>query len=396
MKKRIFAVLMAVFICLSMFVSASATSSHISDPDYFLSDDEIVELNNEADYIYNTYGCYVVFSIVNSSDEEYVIDIAETAYNNATSAEYGIALAHNVETKKMAIYVTDSAKAVFNDTVVDTLCEVYNSNESYFGGVLAYIKSTEEFLKNGNGAAVASTEGTSDTEFTPVERTLPLVVDNADLLTDSEEADLEAKLNDLTEEYKTEVAVLTVTDLEEKTPQAYADDFYDYNGYGYGDNDDGVLVLYKPGEEGERELYITTHGTAMDALTDGDIDTILYAMKDYCVSEDYVGAFNIYVEKCNELLAPPAVHWFWIPVCIAVGFVLSLIITGIMTASLKSVRSQSSAREYVRQNSLYLTGQQDIFLYSNVTKTEIRSDDDDSSTHTSSSGRTHGGGGMSF
>ncbi len=395
MKKRIFAVLIAVMMCLSMFVSASATSSHISDPDYFLSDDEIVELNSEADYIYNTYGCYVMFCIVNSSDEEYVIDIAETEYNNATSSEYGIALAHNVETKKMAMYVTDSAKAVFTDTVVDTLCNVYNSNESYFGGVLAYFKSAEEFLKNGNVPAT-SAENTSGTEFTPVERTLPLVVDNADLLTDDEEADLEAKLNTVTETYKTEVAVLTVADLEDKTPQEYADDFYDYNGYGYGEGDDGVLVLYKPGEEGERELHITTHGTAIDSFTDSDIDSVLYAMKDLLVAEDYVGAFNVYVEKCNEILAPSTVSLFWIPVCLAVGFVLSLIITGIMTSSLKSVRSKANAKDYVRQGSMMLTGQQDIFLYSNVTKTEINDDNDNSSTHTSSSGRTHGGGGMSF
>lgn len=395
MKKRIFAALLAVMISFTMFVSVSAAGLYVSDPDYYLKDNEIIELNDKAEYIYNTYGYYVMFCIVKDSDAEYVVDIAESQYNNSTTSEYGLALAHNVEAGKMAMYVTESAEAVFTEDITDTLSQVYNSNESYFGGVLGYFEAVEEILKNGTPPATTSANET-ESEFTAVERTLPLVVDNADLLTDSEEADLEAKLNTLTETYKTEVAVLTVTDLEDKTPQEYADDFYDYNGYGYGDNDDGVLVLYKPGEEEERELYITTHGTAINALTDGDIDTILYAMKDYCVSEDYVGAFNAYVEKCNELLAPPTVHWFWIPVCIAVGFVLSLIITGIMTASLKSVRSQSSAREYVRQNSLYLTGQQDVFLYSNVTKTEIKDDNDDSSTHTSSSGRNHGGGGMSF
>ena len=75
------------------------------------------------------------------------------------------------------------------------------------------------------------------------DRTLPLVVDNADLLNGDEEDKLNSKLEKLTETYKTEVAVVTVSDLDGKSPTAYADDFYDYNGYGYGSNDDGVLVL---------------------------------------------------------------------------------------------------------------------------------------------------------
>lgn len=236
--------------------------------------------------------------------------------------------------------------------------------------------------------------------FVPVERTLPLVVDNADLLADNEEEELEAKLNKLTETYKIEVAVVTVSDLEGKSPETYADDFYDYNGYGYGENDDGVLVVYKPGGEGERKLYITTHGTAIEAFTDEKINDVLYEMKDLCVSEDYAEAFNSYVTKCEQILndasTPPTVPWFWLPASYAIAFVISLIITGIIVASLKSVRNKANAKDYVRKGSMYVNGQQDIFLYSNITKTSIKDDKGDSSTHASSSGREHGGGGMSF
>ena len=35
-----------------------------------------------------------------------------------------------------------------------------------------------------------------------------------------------------------------------KTAQAYADDYYDYNGYGYGENDDGILL---PSQYGRKE-----------------------------------------------------------------------------------------------------------------------------------------------
>lgn len=399
MKKRIFSVLLTVVLCLSMFVSVSATGLHISDPDYYLTDDEIIELNEKADYIYNTYGYYVMFCIVKDSDVEYVFDIAESQYKNETDCEYGLALAHNVEAGKMAMYATESAQTIFTEEIIDVLSQVYNSNESYFGGVLGYFESVEEILENGNANNTVS-ENKDETEFAPVERTLPLVVDNADILTDSEEAELGTKLNNLTETYKTEVAVVTVSDLEGKSPEAYADDYYDYNGYGYGDNDDGLLVVYKPGEEGERKLHITTHGTAIDAFSDEKINDVLYEMKDLCVAEEYAEAFNAYADKCEEILidasTPPTVHWFWIPVCFAVGFVLSFIISGIIVASLKSVRSKANAKDYVREGSMYVNRQQDIFLYSNVSKTAIKEDKDTSSTHTSSSGREHGGGGISF
>lgn len=399
MKKRIFSALLAVVLCLSMFVSVSASGSYISDPDYYLTDEEIIELNEKADYIYNTYGYYVMFCIVKDSDMEYVFDIAESQYRNETDCEYGLALAHNIEAGKMAMYATESAQTIFTEEIIEVVSQVYNSNESYFGGVLGYFESVEEILKNGNVNATIS-ETKNETEFVPVERTLPLVVDNADLLSDSEEEGLEAKLNKLTETYKTEVAVVTASDLEGKSPEAFADDFYDYNGYGYGDNDDGLLVVYKPGEEGERKLHITTHGTAIDAFSDEKINDVLYEMKDLCVAEDYVEAFNAYADKCEEILldasTPPTVHWFWIPASYAIAFVLSFIISGIIVASLKSVRSKANAKDYVREGSMYVDGRQDIFLYSNVTKTAIKEDKGGSSTHTSSSGREHGGGGMSF
>jgi len=398
MKKRIFAFLLSVTLCLTMFVSASAAGAHIADPDYYLENEEINELNAKAEDIYNDYGYYVMFCIVKSSDVEYVYDIASSEYDNTTDAEYGLAVAHNVDAGKIAVYVTDKAATVFDDDATQQLIDVYNASDSYFGGVYDSFETVEEILAT-NGSAISENSGKAD-EFEKVNRTLPLVVDNADLLSDDEEASLESKLDQLSNAYKTEIAVLTVPDLEGKTAQVYADDFYDYNGYGYGDNDDGLLVLYKPGEDGDRKLYITTHGTAIDAFSDQHIDTILEVMKPFCVDEDYVGAFNAFAEESEailiEALTPPTVDWVWIPICLLVGFVISFIVSIIMTSSLKSVRSKVSASDYVRQNSLMVTGQQDIFLYSNVDRTRIKDDDDDSSTHTSSSGRTHGGGGSSF
>ena len=117
------------------------------------------------------------------------------------------------------------------------------------------------------------------TEFEKVERTLPLVVDQANIIPDDVEAALIARCDTIAEEYKMEVAIVTASDFGGLIAQAYADDFYDYNGYGYGENDDGMLVVYKPGEEGEREIYITTHGNGSGVFFEGIRDPYLISLR---------------------------------------------------------------------------------------------------------------------
>ena len=91
----------------------------------------------------------------------------------------------------------------------------------------------------------------------------------------------------------------------------------------------------------------------------------------------------------------------YLGVALVIGLVTALIVTGVMKGQLKSVAPQRDATDYVRQGSMKLTNQRDLFLYRDVHRTErpketSSGDSGGSSTHTSSSGSTHGGGGGSF
>ena len=66
----------------------------------------------------------------------------------------------------------------------------------------------------------------------------PRLVDDANLLTSEEQSDLEQKLDTISEELQFEVVIVTTNTLGGKTPTAYAQDYYDYNNYGYGSNHD--------------------------------------------------------------------------------------------------------------------------------------------------------------
>ena len=97
------------------------------------------------------------------------------------------------------------------------------------------------------------------------------VQDLADLLSDSEEAALLEKLDELYERQKMEIVVLTTDTLEGMTPRDYADDMYDYSGFGYGEDRDGALLLISMEDN---DWYISTHGYGITVFTDAGIQYI--------------------------------------------------------------------------------------------------------------------------
>lgn len=234
-------------------------------------------------------------------------------------------------------------------------------------------------------------------EFTPVERTLPLVVDNADLISSDVEAALLEKCSEITAEYELEVAIVTTPDLGGLTAEQYADDFYDYNGYGYGENDDGILVVYKSGAEGDRKIHITSHGKGVSEFSDAALNGIIDEMKSYLIAEDFDGAFIRYLEMVEDELKP-GVKLTWLFGLMIAGAVVGFIVMSAVISKNKSVTMQRNARVYTRQNSMTVTGARDMFAYSRVTATpKVQNNNSGGgSTHRSSSGRSHGGSGASF
>lgn len=256
----------------------------------------------------------------------------------------------------------------------------------------------------------------------PEERIVPLVSDEADLLSDEEELLLTDRLETIGFMYDAEIGVVTVNSLEGKSAQAFADDYYDYNGYGYGENDDGLLVLYKDGVPGDREVYITTHGSAIYKFSDYKVDRILDVMISDLQYGNYYRAFEIFADECEEVFTDyengdvggyygsndlyydsgssgPAignVPVVWIPGSIAIGFIIAFLIMLSVASGLKTVKRQANAAAYV--DNMNITSKSDTFLYRNVRKSPRpkSTSSGGSSSHRSSSGRSHGGGGRRF
>lgn len=240
---------------------------------------------------------------------------------------------------------------------------------------------------------------------------LPRLVDNAGLLTEYEESALLAKLNEISERQQADFVVVTADTLYGKTPMEYADDFYDYNGYGFGETKDGVLLLVSMEE---RDWYISTTGYGITAITDAGIEYISERFLSDLSDGNYAKAFETYAELCDGFFTqaktgepydvsnmPKEPFNFMINLLIAVvvGFVIALVVTGVMKGKLKTVRFQPAAGSYVKASSMNVTESRDMFLYTHVdrrARPKETSSSGGSGTHISSSGMTHGGGGGKF
>lgn len=233
------------------------------------------------------------------------------------------------------------------------------------------------------------------------------VVDNADLLTDAEEEWLEELALEVSERWECQTVIITADSLNGKDITDYADDTFDYEGYGYGSGDDGILLAV---DMDKRDWAISTYGYGITAFTDYGQECMMDEVLPDLSDGYYYDAFETFLEQCDDLLEqaregkPLDVRrsggksWFSIPrliFSIAAGCLLALIPMSVLKKEINNVQSQSGAADYVRSGSMKVTQSNDRFLYSHVTK-RARPKNNGSSgggsrTHSSSSGRSHGG-----
>ena len=214
--------------------------------------------------------------------------------------------------------------------------------------------------------------------------------DSAEVLTEDEDGELEASLEELSVRQSFDVIIATIDSLESEgctSMEEYADDLYDYCQFGYG----------------------------ITAFTDAGIQYLGEQMTPDMADGDYAAAFRTFIQWTDAYVtAAREGHPYdvdnmpkepfsivYLGVALVIGLITALIVTGVMKSRLKSVAPQRDATSYVRQGSMKLTNQRDLYLYREIHRTERPKETDSgssggSSTHTSSSGSTHGGGGGSF
>lgn len=253
-------------------------------------------------------------------------------------------------------------------------------------------------------------------------QTIPLVVDEADLLLAEEITALENLSAELADQYDVHAVILVTDSLNGKSAQDYADDYYDNGGY----LEDGVIFLLSMAE---REWYISTCGSMIYALTDYGIQQIGEGSVSYFSDGLWYDGFHYFLTTLptylDALEAGTPIDGFadysgdyyhgdqeeviyyeeeftpWFALSLFCGIVVATITVLVMRLGMNSKRAQRCATAYLSDGSWNLTQNRDLFLYSKVTKTRKQENTTTrtgggSSVHRSSGGRSHGGGGGRF
>lgn len=265
----------------------------------------------------------------------------------------------------------------------------------------------------------------------------PKVMDKADLLTDKEEDILTAKINQIVHKYQIDIVIATEYDRSAETSQDEADLMYDNNGYGIGNDKNGILflVIKNPGE-----WAISTTGNAISLFSDYDLDELGgNAASHYFADKNFYGGFNSYLSELEadleyainkknadtlktdndipstdtvtddkdskenkENLSPESkpekrAHNYFIPSVIS-GLIITVISMIITKSGMKTANMQNNANSYQQKDAAKQIKKKDIFLTSSITKRPLPQNNNkpsraksSSTVHRSSNGRTHGG-----
>ena len=126
----------------------------------------------------------------------------------------------------------------------------------------------------------------------------PRVFDQAGLFSETEIIQLEEKIVQCRKSTQMDVVIVSAYADGERSAEEYADDYYDYGGFGVGKKASGVLLLYYmdgPGQPGG-ECYISTAGTMINMLTDERIESILDDVYGDLGNRDFAGATEHFLE----------------------------------------------------------------------------------------------------
>ena len=234
----------------------------------------------------------------------------------------------------------------------------------------------------------------------------PRVVDDADLFTDGQEAAMAVKIAAMREAYNMDFVVYTSPSAYGMEHNILAADFYQFNGYGVGDDFSGgvLLICMDPMDRG---WFTATCGRYMDLYTSQANERLNARLQPWLVrgaegeSDAYGQGVLQYLDDTATVMSGKKVYNYTVPAVLAViAFLLVGGITlGVERHKMKTVRQATDAEEYLVPGSFHLRRHRDFYLHRTVTRHRRESSTKSGGgggSFSSSGGRSFGGGGGKF
>ena len=234
------------------------------------------------------------------------------------------------------------------------------------------------------GAAFAA--GT-DLRRVPAGERLARFTDDAGLLTPPQAAELTAKLDRISERHHFDTVVAVVPSLGSgfgrgRDARIYAADFFEQNGFGFGGDLHGAILLLATGD---RDFAFAASGFGFKAFTPAGQEYLVKLFLPHLQSNNYLEAFMAYADAVDDFLTKAKTSGPYdsgnIPLTageraefrlyavvgsLGLAFLIALLVTVMWVKQLTTVHKENFANAYIREGSMVVSVQQDIFLYSRV------------------------------
>ncbi|RNF38134.1 hypothetical protein EEX84_16080 [Planococcus salinus] len=212
------------------------------------------------------------------------------------------------------------------------------------------------------------------------------IYDQADLLTEAEESELEALAAEYSQQHESDFLFLTTPSTDGVPVMTYMGDFFDGWAVENGQEDAVLLTI----DMGSREVFLAGFGTAETTLDNSRVDMVLDRIMPYMRIGDYGGAFRETVTTASRYMefrpgANPESIFFKTWFQLAVSLVLGGVIVGSMVLNAGG-RVTTTSRTYFDGNNTRVTSERDRFRNKTVTRRRI--------PKKNNSGGGFGGGGM--
>ncbi len=245
------------------------------------------------------------------------------------------------------------------------------------------------------------------------------IYDFADLFTDEEERALYQEMQSFISKDQTDLVLVTINENpkykelriydKDQADMVYADDFYDYNDFGYANTRDGLLILI---DMDNRYVYISGSGESRFIFTDEKIPHITDSISSYLSSKSYKNGISKMIVTLDEYYHlgtksdrgyridknGKLVRDYHFLILSFISFVCTSVVMLILYFKNKMVRKATSGRNYLNEEKTNLTKTKDQFVNVFVTRTRVHSDSSSGGGggHSGSSGFSHSGGGSHF
>ena len=397
--------LLCAFVFITMPISATTQDieiNYVMDEADVLTETDINELADYALFIETEYGFSPYILIVDdwkslSTDKVDISDIAEQFYNE-NNLGYGddgkavILLYDNTTYEVGCVTFGENIETIITDEIYDLAFDAFVNGETIYDSIFDFLFEFDYGLDRSLG-------NSSPADSSKIE--INYVMDEAGVLTDEEIAILEEKAKEI--EIATQITpyILTIDDMS-SISTAYdafdvVYDFYHENNLGYGNDKDGIILMLS--------MYDRDYGL----LVNGELSKKHFSEKAQIKLEDkflddfgndnwYTG-FKDYLNSVEFQIKSPFLNSLTnnigsILLSLIIAFIIASIIGGSYKNALKSVKTKTTASDYVDTNGgVDMHIREDVYTHTTTVRRKIEKSSSSSgggSSHSrgSSSGRS--------